>query len=108
METAQTVTAEVRKLLVQSAGNFPDIATVAKQMSISESTLRRRLNEESTNFRAVLGDVTNTLAQRYLHETGLDVAIIANLLGYSDPENFYRAFARWNAMTPAEYRRQQS
>ena len=74
-------------------------------MNISERTLRRRLKEESTSFRAVLDDVRNRVARRYLDDTGLEIVVIASLLGYSEPENFYRAFSRWNGMTPAEYRR---
>ena len=107
MEAADDTTVAVRQLLVQSTEGLPDIATVAKQMNISERTLRRRLKEESTSFRAVLDDVRNRVARRYLDETGLEVVVIASLLGYSEPENFYRAFARWNGMTPAEYRRRQ-
>ncbi|NQX90053.1 MAG: helix-turn-helix domain-containing protein [Halioglobus sp.] len=107
MEAAESITAKVRQLLVVSTAGFPDSATVAQQMNMSERTLRRRLQGESTSFRAVLDDVRNVLAQRYLAETGLEVIDIAHLVGYSEPENFYRAFVRWNGVTPAQYRRWQ-
>jgi len=107
MTSVEITTAMVRQLLVTASGAMPDISAVAEQLHISERTLRRRLKRESTSFRAVLNDVRNTLARRYLTGTGLAATDIATLLGYSDPENFYRAFARWNGMTPTEYRGQQ-
>lgn len=106
MGEVENTTAAVRRLLLQSAGAFLRIAEVAEALHISERTLRRRLKAESTSFRAVLDDVKNVLAMKYLTRTALDVAEIATLLGYSEAENFHPAFARWNGMTPAEFRRQ--
>jgi AraC-like DNA-binding protein len=106
MDEVEDTTAAVRRLLLQSAGAFLSIAEVAEELHISERTLRRRLKAEFTSFRAVLDDVKNVLAQKYLTRTALDVAEIATLLGYSEAENFHPAFARWNGMTPTEFRRQ--
>jgi len=107
MEKADSTTSEVRKIMLQASDGFPDISSVARQLSVSERTLRRRLKNESTNFRTVLEDVNEVLARRYLVDTRLEVPEIASLLGYSEPANFYRAFARWTGKTPAEYRYEQ-
>lgn len=108
MDEVEDTTAAVRRLLLQSAGAFLGIAKVAEELCCSERTLRRKLKAESVSFRTVLDDVKNVLAQKYLTRTDLDVAEIATLLGYSEAENFHPAFARWNGMTPAEFRRQKN
>lgn len=104
LDGAAQTTADVRCLLMQSAGQFYDITQVAERLGLSERTLRRRLTAESTSFRDVLDEIRNLLAKEYLAKTELVVAEIAYLLGYEETGNFRRAFVRWNGMTPSEYR----
>jgi AraC-like DNA-binding protein len=107
LASAQKTTAEVRRLLIQSAGDFVDIAQVADNLYVSERTLRRRLETESTSFRVIFEEIRDLLAKEYLAKTGITIAEIAHLLDYSETVNFRRAFVRWNDMTPSEYRQQQ-
>jgi AraC-like DNA-binding protein len=107
LNSVEQTTAAVRQLLIQSAGDFLDIAQVAESLHVSERTLRRRLKNESTSFRATVEEVRDLLAREYLAETKLTVAEIAHLLDYSETVNFRRAFVRWNAITPSQYRQQQ-
>ncbi len=97
-------TADVRQLLIQSAGDFLTIEQVAERLHISQRTLRRRLKAESTNFRSTLDEIRDLLAKEYLAKTELTVAEIAHLLEYSETVNFRRAFVRWNGITPNNYR----
>ncbi len=106
INTTENTSAAVRRLLMQSAGTFYDIAKIAGIMHLTERTLRRRLAAESTSFRRIFDEVRNLLAQKYLSSTSLSVADIAGLLDYSETANFRRAFIRWNGITPAEYRKQ--
>jgi AraC-like DNA-binding protein len=99
-------TVAVRQLLMQSAGDFLDIAQVAKRLHVSERTLRRRLDEESTSFRSVIDEIRDLLAREYLAKTELTIADIAHLLDYAETVSFRRAFARWNGVTPSTYREQ--
>jgi AraC-like DNA-binding protein len=108
LSSVEKTTTAVRQLLIQSAGEFLDISEVAERLHISERTLRRRLNAESTNFRATFDEIRDLLAREYLADTQLTVAEIAHLLDYSETVNFRRAFARWNGVTPSEYRQQQA
>ena len=80
------------------------INQVASMLHVSESTLRRRLKDESTNFRAICDEVRNVLACQYLCTTKLTVSEIANLLDYAETVSFRRAFVRWNGTTPSQYR----
>lgn len=104
LNSVEKTTAAVRQLLIQSAGDFLDIAQVAERLHISERTLRRRLEAESTSFRSIVEEVRDLLAREYLTATELTVADIAHLLDYSETVNFRRAFVRWNRLTPSEYR----
>ena len=96
----------IRHLLIQSAGALLNISQVADHLHINERTLRRRLKAESTSFRTICDEVRNVLAQQYLSNTSLNIADIAYLLSYSETVNFRRAFVRWNAITPSQYRQQ--
>jgi AraC-like DNA-binding protein len=100
----ENTAAAVRRILIQGIGNFPSLGQAAKKLHISESTLRRRLDNESTSFRTLCDEVKNVLAEKYLMETELSVADIAHLLDYTATPNFRRAFVRWNKITPSEFR----
>jgi AraC-like DNA-binding protein len=106
LTTGEKVTTEVRRLLLQSAGDFLDISKIAEHLNMSERTLRRKLNTESVSFRVLFDEVRDLLAKEYLTKTNLTVADIAHLLSYSETVNFRRAFVRWNGMTPSKYRQQ--
>jgi AraC-like DNA-binding protein len=108
LNSVEKTTAAVRQLLIQSAGDFLDIAQVAEGLNVSERTLRRRLQAESTSFRATLEEIRDLLAREYLAKTELTVAEIAHLLNYAETVNFRRAFARWNGVTPSQYRQQKA
>ena len=100
----ENTSAAVRRLLIQSAGNFLNIDEVAEKLHVSKSTLGRRLESESNSFRTIIDEVKNLLAQKYLTSTDLTVADVAHLVDYTDTASFGRAFLRWNKMTPAKFR----
>jgi len=104
LNRAGNISAAIRRILINEAGNFPDLAEVAEKLHMSKSTLKRRLESESTNFRIICDEVRDLLAKKYLTETELSVEDIAHLLGYTEMTNFRRAFVRWNKMTPSKFR----
>jgi AraC-like DNA-binding protein len=48
--------------------------------------------------------VLEPLAKRFLRDSALSVARVAERLGYSEPANFVRAFRRWTGTTPQAFR----
>jgi len=104
LNSVEETTAAVRQLLIESAGDFLDIAQVATRLHLSERTLRRRLEAESTSFRSTVDEIRDLLAREYLAKTELTIAEIAHLLDYAETVSFRRAFVRWNAVTPNGYR----
>ena len=96
MKTRSGVTAQLRRVLLREKPEHRNVDTACSALTMSERTLRRRLNDEGTNFQEVLDEVRNHLALDYLRETELSVSDIATLLGYSDASTFRKAFKKWN------------
>ncbi|CAM3504206.1 AraC family transcriptional regulator [Pseudomonas floridensis] len=90
-----------------SGGREPDLEEVAARLKLPTWTLRRKLAEEGTRFRAILNDTRRDLAMTYIRDTELAFGEIAYLLGFASAEAFQRAFKRWNGQTPGEFRRSQ-
>ncbi|MBW2361222.1 MAG: AraC family transcriptional regulator [Deltaproteobacteria bacterium] len=81
---------------------------IAAQFSMSSRTLRRRLQEEGTNYQELLDDVRTELARHYLTQEKRGIDDVAFLLGFSDPSAFTKAFRRWTQQTPADFVRTRS
>lgn len=88
-------------------GREPDMGEMATRLQLPTWTLRRKLAEEGTQFRAILNDTRRDLAVAYIRDTELAFGEIAYLLGFASAEAFQRAFKRWSKQTPGEFRRQQ-
>jgi AraC-like DNA-binding protein len=78
---------------------------VASRLGVSSRSLQRRLTEDSTTFGAELESIRSDMARRLLKDQSLAVCELAFLLGYSEPSSFYRAFRRWEHVSPDAYRR---
>lgn len=99
--TAQRVHAVLLELL---PGNEATIEKTAERLGMSKRTLQRRLEDEGENFRALINTCRENLARYYLRNTRLPGYEIAFLLGFEDPNSFYRAFMTWTGQTPETVR----
>jgi AraC-like DNA-binding protein len=96
---------DVRQLVVERlAKGTARLDDVAAELNMSSKTFERRLAERGTAFSAVLDDVRNGVAKRYLGDTDLRLDQIAYLTGYSEAAPLVRAFKRWNGTTPMQFR----
>jgi AraC-like DNA-binding protein len=101
--TLRGLSATVRTRLIQDSSAIPSMATIAREMCVSERTLHRRLAGEGTSFRALLDEVRAALAGELL-KAGLTVEETAQRLGYSETAAFTRAHIRWNGQPPSRRR----
>ncbi len=77
---------------------------IASSLAMADRTLQRRLHEEGTSFQQLLDEARRDLAQKYLAEPRYTLAQVADLLGFVDQSNFFRAHKRWFGMSPGQYR----
>ena len=77
---------------------------VAKLANLSERSLQRRLAEVGTTFQQLRDRVRADIALKYLRQSSLRVAQIGEILGYSEPAAFSRAFRRQHGFTPYQAR----
>lgn len=94
---------KVRRLLEEDPGKRSN-DWVAHELSISRSTLKRRLSEEGTTFRELRESFLRDRAMLRLLDRSMSVSEIAADLGYSDLANFSHAFKRWTGRSPREFR----
>lgn len=100
-DTVAAVRAALRQLL---HGDLPSIGRVAGVLCMSERTLQRRLSKAGVAFSVLLDDVRLEMARRYLAAGRASLTEIAYLLGFADPNSFFRSFKRWTGRTPADWR----
>ena len=81
------------------------LSRTAEALGTSERSLRRRIRDEGTSFRAILEHVRRELCDVYLLERGRSMEEIALLLGYSETSAFTRAHCRWYGVPPSRVQR---
>lgn len=101
--TSTLVCAEIARRLPQGEPRRQDVAS---GLGLAERTLQRRLHEEAVSFQALLDRTRRELAQQYLAQQRHTLTDVADLLGFVDASNFFRACRRWFGMPPAQYRAQ--
>ena len=87
-----------------SAGVPVSRSAVAKSLHMSERTLQRQLEQESTTFKMLHDTVRSALSQALLANRALKVESIAQSVGFAEAASFSRAFARWSGGSPTDYR----
>lgn len=100
-KTSEKVRAALLECLPSGRTTMPIVAT---RLTMSQRTLQRRLQEESTSFQEILSQTRADLARHYLANTEIPNAQIAFLLGFRDTNSFYRAFREWTGTTPETMR----
>jgi AraC-like DNA-binding protein len=86
--------------------HLPTSDELAKSLSMSEQTLRRKLNAEGSNYQQIKDSLRQELANQLLGNRAVSIAKISKQLNFSEPRAFTRAFKQWSGYTPKEYRQQ--
>ena len=92
------------RLLIETAPGQRSSQWVAGELSVSTSTLKRKLSAEGTTFRELQQSCLREGAMRLLLTRSMSATQIALELGYSDLTNFSHAFKRWTGRSPSEFR----
>lgn len=100
-EDAPGIVADVRRVISAGGGSESE---VARRLSLSPATLRRRLASSGSSFRTLADEAQRNIAATLLM-TDTSLEDIAAASRYSDVRSFRRACLRWFGMSPAAYRR---
>jgi AraC-like DNA-binding protein len=80
------------------------LETAASYLKMSKRTLQRHIQSEGTSFISIHEEVMVEKAKQLLITTENPISEIAFKLGYLNTSSFYRAFKKWNGVTPKKYR----
>ncbi|RYZ64951.1 MAG: AraC family transcriptional regulator [Proteobacteria bacterium] len=107
LDTSVTTTKRVHAALLEGLpSGLVTMEAIAQKLALSKRTLQRRIEAEGSSFQQVLRETREALAQHYLTKTVLPATEIAFLLGFDQPNSFYRAFRIWTGTTPDRVRQE--
>jgi AraC-like DNA-binding protein len=96
---------KVKMLILEGLENGQsDAASIAGKLTVSVSTLKRRLKEKGFTYRQLRDGVVEDIATSAISKTQVPISEIALRVGYSELSAFDRAFVRLTGMTPLKYR----
>jgi AraC-like DNA-binding protein len=103
MVAISSLSERIRSLMAVGGGADMDLEAASAQLRVSPTTLRRRLKSEGSTFQEIKDEVRLERAIHYLVERRFSVAETAELVGFSDPAAFSRAFKGWTGSSPSEF-----
>lgn len=101
-EPAST-SAAIRSLIAKDMPP-PSFGRVSEYLHMSESSLRRRLLGENTNYQNIKDEVRCQIAIDKLLNEDAKIADLSDYLGFTEPSSFIRSFKSWTGDTPTSYR----
>jgi AraC-like DNA-binding protein len=91
----------VRTMLPYSRCTLDD---VGRALGMAPRTLQEHLQAQGHTFQQIRDAVRADLARKYLRNSRLSLAQIAEILGYSELSAFSRSFRRWNGVSARSQR----
>ena len=93
----------IERILASSGTNALTMDDVARELSTSARSLRRRMSVEGVSFSVLLTRNRTNVARRMLERPNASIQETAHAMGFASPAAFHRAFKRWTGMTPKQY-----
>lgn len=103
--TEPSIVARVKERLI-AADDGSSRDDIAAQLAMSGRSLQRKLQEQGSSFQKIHDDYRHQRSLQLLADESLSLLDISLQLGFSESSTFYRAFKRWQGLTPGEYRQQ--
>jgi len=91
-------------LLADMNEELPTVISICRALSVSQRTLRRRLEEEGSCFNELVNETRMQLAKDYLIDSSFSIQYIADRLFYASSSSFSRAFKNHVKMPPKVFR----
>ena len=88
----------------QVVSSHVSLDTAARSLDLGLRTIQRKLDQAGVNFRNLTVYTRMKIARELVVETQLPIASIAEIVGYTSPSNFSRAFQRSVGVSPTQFR----
>ena len=93
---AESLDERVESVLMELLpAGLANVDEAAGRLAMSRRTLQRKLKDEGKSFNQLLSATRAKLTQHYLKQGNVSKTEIAFLLGFSDPNSFFRAYKGW-------------
>ena len=105
-EVKAKIEAQIERIIGQRHPDrlvFAPIHELAKELGVNSQTLHRRLKESATSYQKIKDNLRREVAIHKLVNERLSVEKVADIVGFSEPRSFTRAFKHWTGLTPREY-----
>ncbi len=96
---------KILRLLLSRPLSELNAASVARELGVSESTMRRRLRAEGCSYQQLLDEVRRFRCDQLMRIPRVGGKWIAAELGFQQTNSFYRAFSSWTGIPWREYKR---
>ncbi|UCZ86292.1 AraC family transcriptional regulator [Pseudomonas sp. L5B5] len=93
-----------QRLRASHYSQWPTLEAFARELQMSPSTLRRRLEREGGAYQEIKDEVRRAVAVDLLRRSSVSIGEIAELTGFQEPSAFHRAFKKWIGESPGRYR----
>jgi AraC family transcriptional regulator, mar-sox-rob regulon activator len=97
-------TDRVFQLLLRRNLHGLSAALVAAELGMSCTTMRRRLRADRTSYQLLLDRARQYRCEHLLRRRWLPGKCLADRLGYTEVNSFYRAFRRWTGTNFRDYK----
>ncbi len=92
---------QVTQLITEKEYNMDEMA---KRLNMTTRTLRRKLSEEGVSFQQLKDGLRRDQAITLLADSQMTIGEIGQVIGYTEPAAFSRAFRQWTGLSPLRYR----
>ncbi|OUS23676.1 hypothetical protein A9Q99_26915 [Gammaproteobacteria bacterium 45_16_T64] len=106
-ESDESLSAKIKASLLEEydvSKGFPELEVIAERFHSTPQTVRRKLKDEGENYQKIKDNLRRDIAIEKLLVQHVAVSDVAELLGFSEPRSFTRAFKQWTGVTPSAYR----
>jgi len=105
LPSTQPFSRRVRAILAEQLQQGAPLGALAQLFNMSESSVQRRLQAEGTSHSEIIDDLRRERATALLTQGEATLSEIAFQLGFAHPPALHRAFKRWYAVSPTEFRK---
>jgi AraC-like DNA-binding protein len=103
MQVNLSLTNSVKDIIKENGFSMVTIDDVESVLGLHKRIIQRQLEEQGTSFRQLKEEVLKEQSLFLLMHEILPINKVAEILKYSEPSAFHRAFKKWFGVSPKQY-----